>query len=112
MRCPRCDGSLVTFAVEGTGESAVVCESCGFAGVPASHRTDRIDGESWERAIRRFDETRLPPERTCRTGRAERVTPPGDEGGPDIDPERLEESVSVAASLRESGESDGPGKDS
>lgn len=104
MRCPRCGGSLATFAIEEADESAVVCESCGFAGVPASHHSERADEESWERAIERFDEARLPPERTCQTVRAEGVTTPRTDTGPDIDPERLEESVSVATSLRENGE--------
>ena len=76
MRCPRCSGPLVTFAVGGADESAVVCESCGFAGV------------------------------SCRTDRAETVSPPDDEADSNIGAERLEESVSVAASLRETDESE------
>lgn len=102
MRCPRCEGELVTFAIEATGESAVVCESCGFAGVPASHRPDGEEIESWENAIERFDETVLPPERTCLTDRGDAVTAPVDDSGPALDPERLEESVSVGTSLRSS----------
>lgn len=101
MRCPRCGGPLVTFAVEGVDEPAVVCESCGFADVSASHRAELADNESWERAIERFDESRLPPDRTCRTERAASVSPPDDEADSNIDADRLEESVSVAASLRE-----------
>ena len=106
MRCPRCGGPLVTFAVGGADESAVVCESCGFAGVSASHRAELADNESWERAIERFDESRLPPDRTCRTDRAESVSPPDDEADSNIGAERLEESVSVAASLRETDDSE------
>lgn len=100
MRCPRCEGELVTFAIEATGESAIVCESCGFAGVPASHRPEEETIESWESAIERFDETVLPPERTCLTHRGDTVTAPVDDSEPSIDPERLDESVSVATSLR------------
>jgi hypothetical protein len=105
MRCPRCEGTLETFDLEAAGESAVVCDSCGFAGVPASHRSEDEETESWEQAIARFDETVSPPERTCQTGRGETVRAPT---GADqsLDPARLEESVSVAVSLR-SGEPDG-----
>jgi hypothetical protein len=100
MRCPRCEGELVTFSVEATGESAVVCESCGFAGVTASHRPERDEVESWDRAIKRFDETVVPAERTRVTDRSDAVTAPVGDSGPAIDPERLDESVSVAMSLR------------
>jgi hypothetical protein len=109
MRCPRCGGSLATFAVEEGDESAVVCESCGFTDVSAEHGSELADSESWERAIERFDETRLPPDRTCQTDRAEGVTPPDVGGDTDIAPERLEESVSVAASLRGTDESEQTG---
>jgi hypothetical protein len=99
MRCPRCGEELATFAVEGADGSALVCESCGFAGIPASHRPESLDPESWERAVNRFDATVFPPERTCRTVRSEAVDPPTDESDPEIDPARLEETVAVAASL-------------
>lgn len=102
MRCPRCEEELVTFSVEATGESAVVCESCGFAGVTASHRPEREEVESWDRAIERFDEKVLPSERTCLTDRSDAVIAPVGDSGPAINPERLDESVSVAMSLRSS----------
>lgn len=97
MRCPRCEGSLSTFSIEAAGESAVVCESCGFSGIPASHRTEAIEVESWDQVVDRFDETVLPP---ARTSRARAVSTPRDDSGPSIDPARLEESVSVGTSLR------------
>lgn len=100
MRCPRCEGELVTFSIDATGESAVVCESCGFAGVTASHRPERKEAESWDRAIERFDKTVLSSERTCLTERDDAVMAPVEDSGPAIDPERLDESVSVAMSLR------------
>jgi len=101
MNCPRCDGTLVTFAVQATDESAVVCESCGFAGVAASHEAEGNEVESWDRAIRRFEETGLSPDRTCQTGRTDAVSVPTDDADPEVDPERFEESVAVAAALRE-----------
>jgi hypothetical protein len=101
MNCPRCDGTLATFAVEATGKSAVVCESCGFAGVAASHEAEGNEVESWDRAIRRFEETGLSPDRTCQTGRTDAVSVPTDDADPEVDPERFEESVAVAAALRE-----------
>ena len=110
MRCPRCNGTLATFAVEATGRSAVVCESCGFAGIPASHRPERTDGESWERAVAQFDRTALPPERTCRVRRAEGIALPTADASPAIDPDRLEESVTVATALGD-GASGGDGED-
>lgn len=101
MHCPRCEGTLMTFAVEVTGASAVICESCGFAGVPASHRSENGEIESWEKAIERFDETVLPPERTCRTERDDAVQAPIGDSSRTLDSARLDESVSVAASLRD-----------
>lgn len=100
MPCPRCGGTLTTFTVEATDGSADVCESCGFVGVPTSHHSEEDGSESWDQARERFDETGLPPERTCRTERGEVVTPPTDDAGPRIDPGRLEEPVSVVSSLR------------
>jgi len=108
MRCPRCEDRLVTFAVAATGESAVVCESCGFAGVPASHHPEEMLIESWDDAIDRFDESVLPADRTCTTDRAPSVSTPGSGGDPTIDPERLDESVPVATSLRD-GRDERPG---
>lgn len=52
MDCPRCGGSLVTYALG--EEQTAVCESCGYVGVPADHRTQGTDPESWDEALRRF----------------------------------------------------------
>lgn len=107
MRCPRCDGTLSTFAVEDGTTTAVVCESCGFAGVPASHRSEDWTAETWEEAIEGFDETVLPPERTCRTGRAKTVSVPGRSEDSAADGISLDESVSVAVSLHNGTDEEG-----
>lgn len=101
MRCPRCAGDLVTFAVEGTAGTAVVCEDCGFADTPASHRPEGSESESWDEAIARFDEA-VPRDRTSQTIRIERAPTPSsiDETYTSFDPDRLDETVTVAASLR------------
>jgi hypothetical protein len=101
MDCPRCEERLDTYAVETTGQTAVVCDTCGFAGVAASHRPEESDPESWDHAIRRFEQTEGTEDWTVETGRAEVVSVPTDDSRPDIDPEALEESVAVATVLEE-----------
>lgn len=76
MRCPRCDGDLDTLTAEGTGQSAVVCVSCGFTGISASHHPESAETESWEQALERSNGDGLPP---AETGRTETVTIPGEE---------------------------------
>jgi len=112
MRCPRCDGVLSTFAIEVDDRTAIVCEACGFAGVPAFHHPEGETVESWERAIERFDETVLPRERTCRTARAEGISVPTAESNDRaIAGTRLDESVAVAVSLRDRDSEDGEADD-
>jgi hypothetical protein len=110
MHCPRCGGELVTFTLAAADESAVTCEACGFVGIPASHRPELADFDSWEQALAAFDDAEHSPERTCEVGRAAAVSTPTTDEEPEIDPGRLEESVTVATALRdgddESGESD------
>ncbi|GGL48269.1 hypothetical protein [Halocalculus aciditolerans] len=55
MECPRCGGAVTEFTL---GErSAVVCEDCGYSGVPADLHAEQLDGEeSWSEAIARFYE--------------------------------------------------------
>ncbi|CCQ32450.1 hypothetical protein HTIA_0300 [Halorhabdus tiamatea SARL4B] len=81
----------------------MVCESCGFSGVPASHRYEGGEPESWDRAIERFDSDRPSAERTCRIGRQEGIRVPVVEPDPEtesrVDIDDFEETVSVAASL-------------
>jgi DNA-directed RNA polymerase subunit M/transcription elongation factor TFIIS len=52
MDCPRCEGRLERYQ-EGERE-AVVCSACGFLDVPANHRYQLEDLESWESALERF----------------------------------------------------------
>lgn len=52
MECPRCDGPVEAYTLEGT--TAVVCQECGYVGVPADHRSVADSSESWDEAIERF----------------------------------------------------------
>jgi transcription elongation factor Elf1 len=99
MDCPRCGGHLATFTIEASGQSTAVCESCGFADVSATHRTDHPDVDSWEQAIERFGETGFSPAAACQTDRTEVVSAPPAESDPTTDLDQLG-SVSVAVSLR------------
>lgn len=103
MRCPRCDGPLSTYSLDDSGDAAVVCESCGFAGVPASHHSDGTAPESWDAALERLDgETLL--ERSRQTSRGAGVSLPDEATGDrtTIDTDRLKDaSVSVGASISE-----------
>ncbi|ACV10628.1 conserved hypothetical protein [Halorhabdus utahensis DSM 12940] len=103
MECPRCGGDLTTFALGGEKATAVVCESCGFSGVPASHRYEGGEPESWDRAMERFESENLSAERTCLIGREAGVRIPFDEPDaetkPGIDIDDFEATVTVAASL-------------
>jgi transcription elongation factor Elf1 len=92
MNCPRCDGTLVTFALEASDRSAVVCESCGFTGISASHAADERDIESWEQAMGRFADATAAPERLCQTSRTESIALPTEEdnGDSDLDTDRVE----------------------
>lgn len=101
MHCPRCGGELATFTLAATDESAVTCEACGFVGIPASHRPEQVDLDSWEQALEAFDDAEHSPERTCEVGRAAAVSAPTADEEPEIDPERLEEPVAVATALRD-----------
>jgi len=101
MRCPRCDGSLITFSIDEGEDAAVVCESCGFAGVPASHHSDGETPESWDAALDRLDgETLL--DRTRQVARSRGVSIPDriDDEPTVLDGDRLDEvGVSVSASI-------------
>lgn len=53
MECPRCEGPLTTYALEGA--RAVVCEDCEYVGVPADLRpAGEGEEESWDDALDRF----------------------------------------------------------
>lgn len=52
--CPRCGGDLTTFALAGV--EAFTCEACGYVGVEADHSGEPTAVESWDDALRRFNE--------------------------------------------------------
>ncbi|MGB9951228.1 hypothetical protein ACOZ4F_02355 [Haloarcula marismortui] len=56
MWCPRCDSDLSTYTLATADQTAIVCESCGFAGISASHHTEATPPESWEFAFTRFNQ--------------------------------------------------------
>lgn len=52
---PRCGEALTAFTL--AGREAVVCEACGYVGVPADHRPPgQGEEESWGAALDRFRE--------------------------------------------------------
>ena len=54
MDCPRCETTLETYAL---GDSeAEVCERCGYVGVTVEHEREPVEFESWQEALRRFEE--------------------------------------------------------
>jgi len=71
MRCPRCDSDLSTYTLATGNQTAIVCESCGFADLSTSHHNEASPPESWEFAFARFnqhpDSTPGKPENTGRT---------------------------------------------
>ncbi|KAA9395785.1 hypothetical protein Har1130_16850 [Haloarcula sp. CBA1130] len=71
MRCPRCDSDLSTYTLATADQTAIVCESCGFADISASHHNEASPPESWEFALARFnqhpDSNLGKPENTGRT---------------------------------------------
>lgn len=56
MDCPQCEGegTLTTFT-DGERE-AVVCEDCGYVGIPADHSGEGREVETWADAVDRFHE--------------------------------------------------------
>jgi hypothetical protein len=53
MACPRCGGDLERYAL--ADAESVVCESCGYIGVPVEHDSEPVVIESWDEALERFD---------------------------------------------------------
>jgi hypothetical protein len=45
---------MITFSL--WDRSAPTCEDCGYVGVPADHRADARESESWDEALDRFHE--------------------------------------------------------
>ena len=54
MDCPRCSGSLETYAL--AGHEAEACDRCGYVGVAVSHESEPVELESWQEALERFKE--------------------------------------------------------
>ncbi|WP_256391269.1 zf-TFIIB domain-containing protein [Natronoarchaeum rubrum] len=52
MDCPRCSGTLETYAL--FGREAEGCEKCGYVGVAVSHESKPDELESWQEALDRF----------------------------------------------------------
>jgi hypothetical protein len=71
MRCPRCDSDLSKYTLATADQTAIVCESCGFADISTSHHNEASPPESWEFAFARFnqhlDSNLSRPESTGRT---------------------------------------------
>jgi len=56
MRCPRCDSDLSKYTLTTVDQTAIVCESCGFADISTSHHNKASPPESWEFAFARFNQ--------------------------------------------------------
>jgi hypothetical protein len=56
MRCPRCDSDLSKYTLATADQTAIVCESCGFADISTSHHNEASPPESWEFAFARFNQ--------------------------------------------------------
>lgn len=54
MRCPRCEANLSTYTLATADQTAVICESCGFADISASHHNEDSPPESWAFALARL----------------------------------------------------------
>jgi hypothetical protein len=104
MRCPRCDDPLTTYALGGGEDAAVVCETCGYADVPASHYSDADPPETWDDALERFEDGAGEFVAALQRTASEVSVPDVDSGErTTIDGDRLEETtVSVASALRRS----------
>lgn len=51
MECPRCGSPLERYTLG--DRSAIVCEACGYAGVPVDHHGERQTAETWAKALSR-----------------------------------------------------------
>jgi Zn ribbon nucleic-acid-binding protein len=56
MDCPQCEAEdALTTYTDGERE-AFVCENCGYVGIPADHRGEAGESETWADAVSRFHE--------------------------------------------------------
>lgn len=65
MECPRCGEPLDRYAL--AGRVAVICESCGYVGVPVEHRGAEGPLESWDDAVSRLAASEPPASATVET---------------------------------------------
>jgi hypothetical protein len=86
MDCPQCGGGVASYVLD--GREAVVCESCGYVGIPADHHGDGpTAGESWDDALRRYHEQHPP------VGRAGARVPVVPDGSRPADDESWDEAL-------------------
>ncbi|MHC3381497.1 hypothetical protein [Haloarcula sp. H-GB5] len=99
MRCPRCKSDLSTYTLATAGQTAIVCESCGFADISASHHNEASPPESWEFALARFNQNPdSNPGRPENTGRTPSVPIP-EQDEPTDRPEFSLEQAGVAVGI-------------
>jgi uncharacterized Zn finger protein (UPF0148 family) len=60
MACPRCDTPLERYTL--AEAEAVVCERCGYIGVPVEHTSEPVEAESWQAALDRFQSEQVAPD--------------------------------------------------
>ncbi len=100
--CPRCRSELVSYRLGGGEGVAVVCESCGFVGVPADHHGEVPSSESWDAALVRFERAAGEdgaPSLDVHRGEDVRVPTIPDEERTTIDMDNLEGRVPVDAAV-------------
>lgn len=54
MDCPRCESALDRYEFQ--SRVAYACDRCGYIGIPVEHTGSLRPVESWDDAIRRFNE--------------------------------------------------------
>ncbi|EMA28352.1 hypothetical protein [Haloarcula japonica] len=101
MRCPRCESDLSTYTLATVDQTAIVCESCGFADISASHHNEASPPESWEFALARFNQNPdSNPGRPENTGRTPSIPIPEQDKSTDRPEFSLEQAgVAVGVSI-------------
>ena len=52
MDCPRCNGTVTHFQLD--GRESLLCERCGYVGIIATHESTKQPTESWDDVLRRY----------------------------------------------------------
>jgi|GEM_PF-2211853 len=52
MECPRCNGTVTQFQLD--GRQSLLCEQCGYVGIIATHESTRQPTESWDDVLQRY----------------------------------------------------------